>query len=502
VSAPGSDVEGALSELERIVGPEHVRRSDRIPEEDTHDESLTVSPVTPLAVVRPENTEEVSRILALAQAEHVPVVARGGGTGLSGGALPVPEGIVVAFDRMDRILEVDDQNHVAVAQPGVTLAALDEVLRPRALLYPVNPGEMSASLGGTVNTNAGGMRAIRYGVTRHHVLGLELVLAGGHVLRTGGRYVKSSSGYDLTQLVVGSEGTLALVTEVTVRLVPRLPHTVTLLAPFSSLEEIARAVPPVVRSGVAPLVLEYLDALTMAAIADAAGLDLGVPDDVREASSAYLVVVLESGDVRRLDEDTEVAATLLGELGALDVYVLPPSAGLALITARERAFYVAKAAGADDIVDTVVPRAAIPHFLAEVARLSAVHASLISGCGHVGDGNVHLSVFQPDPAKRDALLHAIFEAAAQHGGAVSGEHGIGTEKQAYFLALEQPEKLALMRRIKAAFDPDGILGPGRLLDTRATNTCDETGRRAHGGAIPATQGEDRVRDEAWARTAP
>jgi glycolate oxidase len=453
-----------LDALRTIVGAAHVAAGTDVHDEDTHDESLTGKPVRPTAVVRPATTDEVSALLSLADSARVPVVARGSGTGLSGGARPVAEGIVVCFDRMNRILEIDQQNHVAVVQPGVTLRELDDALRSFGLVYPVHPGETSASLGGNVATNAGGMRAVRYGVTRHHVLGLEVVLAGGQILRTGGKFVKSSSGYDLTQLVLGSEGTLALVTEVTVKLAPRLAHNATLLAPFETLELVAAAVSPMLGGGVTPLILEYLDALAMGGIVRAAGLELGVPDEVRELAASYLVVVLESSHADRLERDTETTAELLGRLGALDVYVLPPAAGAELIVARERAFFVAKALGVDDVVDTVVPRAEIPAFLEETARLAAEHGAIVSGCGHVGDGNVHLSVFQPDAERRHDLLEALFRLACDHGGAVSGEHGIGTEKQSYWLELEDPVKVALMRRIKAAFDPNGILGPGRLLD--------------------------------------
>jgi glycolate oxidase len=453
-----------LDSLRAIVGRDHVDAGDAVREEDTHDEALTAEPVRPAAVVRPHTTEEVSALLAFADSALVPVVARGSGTGLAGGAMPVANGIVVCFDRMNRILEIDEQNHVAVVQPGLTLRELDDALAPRGFLYPVYPGEMSASLGGNVATNAGGMRAVRYGVTRHNVLGVELVLPGGQVLRTGGKFVKSSSGYDLTQLVLGSEGTLALVTEVTLKLVPRLEHNATLLAAFATLESVASAVPRLLGGGVTPLILEYLDTGVMAAIVHESGLELGVPDETRARTAAYLVVVLESSHADRLEQDTEAAAELLAQLGALDVYVLPRTAGMNLIAARERVFFVGKALGADDIVDTVVPRAEIPAFLADTAHLAVEHGAIVSGCGHVGDGNVHLSVFQPDPARRHDLLESLFRSARDHGGAVSGEHGIGTEKQSYWLALEDPAKIALMRRIKAAFDPNGILGPGRLLD--------------------------------------
>jgi glycolate oxidase len=346
----------------------------------------------------------------------------------------------------------------------VSLEELDRATAGQGLVYPVFPGENSASLGGNVATNAGGMRAIKYGVTRHQVLALEAVLATGEVIRTGGRFVKSSTGYDLTQLIVGSEGTLALVTEATVKLYPRPGHGATVLVPFATLAEVTVAVPRIVASGVGPLILEYIDVLTMVAITASAGLDLGIPGEVQDAAAAYLVVGLENGREDRLEEDVATLAALLVELGAMEIYVLPPQAAGQLISAREKAFFVAKAAGADDIIDVVVPRAAIPAFLATAGELAAGHGTLVTGCGHVGDGNVHLSVFQPDPARRAEVLRAIFRAGMDLGGAISGEHGIGTEKKRYFAELEDPTKLALMRRIKDAFDPHGILGPDVLFD--------------------------------------
>jgi glycolate oxidase len=276
--------------------------------------------------------------------------------------------------------------------------------------------------------------------------------------------VKATTGYDLTQLILGSEGTLALVTEATLKLYPRAPHSATVLAPFPTVGEVTTAVPRIVASGVGPLILEYIDLLTMSAITGHVGLDLGIPAEVQEQALAYLVVVVENTHADRLEDDVAAVAELVTELGALDVYVLPPQAGAQLIDAREKAFWVAKANGADDIVDVVVPRAAIPTYMEKVAAIADAHQSWVAGCGHAGDGNVHLSVFQKDPDTRSRIVREILQAGLDSGGAISGEHGLGTEKKAYFEALEDPTKLALMRRIKAAFDPNGIMNPGTIFD--------------------------------------
>jgi glycolate oxidase len=456
-------MDDVLAHLRKAVGDANVLSGADVHADYTHDEAMTARPVTPLAVVLPGSTEEVADILRTASERRVPVVVRGSGTGLSGACLPRADGILIAFDRMRAIRDIDTENQVAVVEPGVTLEELDHALAPLGLIYPVSPGELSASLGGNVATNAGGMRAVRYGVTRHHVLGLEAVLADGTVLRTGGKFVKSSSGYDLTQLLIGSEGTLAVTTEITLKVHPRLTASATVLSPFATLAQVADAVPHIVGSGVDPSILEYIDVLAMAGITGSAGLDLGVPEEIRAGTAAYLVVVLEGTQAARVEEDMAQLAELLAARGALDVFVLPSGAGAKLIAAREKAFFVSKAAGADDIVDAVIPRAAIPDYLAQVADLAGRHGALVTGCGHVGDGNVHLSVFQPDEGRRHALLHAIFETAIAAGGAISGEHGIGTEKLPYFLETQDAVNLELMRAIKRVFDPLGILGPERLL---------------------------------------
>jgi glycolate oxidase len=222
-------------------------------------------------------------------------------------------------------------------------------------------------------------------------------------------------------------------------------------------------VPRIVASGIGPLILEYIDAFTMDTMSQSLGVDVGVPADVRQQTQAYLVVMVEQTTEARLDEDVADVAGQLHDLGALDVYVLPPTAATSLIEAREKAFWLAKAAGADDIVDVVVPRASIAAFVTKVGEIADAHGTFVVGCGHAGDGNVHLSVFQPDADVRSATVRSLFEAGMALGGVLSGEHGVGRTKRPYFLDLEDPVKLALLRRIKAAFDPDGILNPGVVL---------------------------------------
>ncbi len=429
-----------------------------------HDEALGGTPQRPAFVVCPADTAQVAALLRIASERGLAVTARGMGTGVSGAAVPRPGGLLVSFERMTDV-QVDTANHVAVVQPGVTLTRLDAILAEHGLCYPVHPGETGSSLGGNVATNAGGMRAVKYGVTRHHVLGVEAVLPGGEVIRTGGKLVKTSTGYDLTQLIIGSEGTLALVTEATLRLHPRPTHQTTLLVPFPDLAAVTAAVPALVASGVGPTLCEYIDAFTMDAITARADLGLGLPPAVLAATAAYLVVALEGHHPDRLDADTAAVGELLAGFGAAETYVLPATAARRLIEAREQAFWVVKAMGADDLVDVVVPRAAMAAFLDRVAALAdAVPDARVVGCGHAGDGNVHLAVFCPDPVRRAELMREIFTSGMALGGAISGEHGIGTAKKPWFLALEDPDKIALMRRIKAAFDPAGILNPGVLFD--------------------------------------
>jgi len=453
-----------LANLADVVGADNVSAGADLSDDYAHDEALGGEPQVPLAVVRPATTEHVARLLRFATEHGVPITARGAGTGLSGGCVSRADGVVVSFERMKRIVEIDTENHVAVVEAGVTLHELNAALEPLGLLYPVFPGEDSATLGGNVATNAGGMRAVKYGVTRHHVLGLEAVLATGEVIRSGGKFVKTSTGYDLTQLIIGSEGTLALVTQVIVKLVPRLAFGATLLAPFRTLSEAMNAVPALVLHGIGPLMVEYIDRITMTAITAQSGLELGVSAAAQDETQAYLLVVLEGRTQTRVDEDMEAAGEILAEHAAIDVFVLQANAATGLVEAREKSFWAAKNAQASEVVDIVIPRASLPEYMEEVARIAGRYGTMIPGCGHAGDGNVHLAVFEHDEAKHGGIMRELFLAGQSLGGVISGEHGIGKVKKKYFMELEDPVKIALLRRIKQAFDPAGILNPGTVFD--------------------------------------
>ena len=443
-----------------IVGEHNLLTGDAISDDYSHDEELAQPPQKPAYVAKPASAEEVALLLKAATEHGTPVTARGSGSGLSGAARPREGGLLISFERMNAVLEVDTTNQVAVVQPGVTLTDLEAATADTGLQYMVHPGELSSSVGGNVGTNAGGMRAVKYGVARHNVLGLQAVLPTGEIIRTGGRIAKVSTGYDLTQLIVGSEGTLALATEVIVKLHPRLDHSATVLAPFTNFDQVMEAVPQILASGLVPYILEYIDNMTMAALVYGQNLELGVPDKIRDSCEAYLVVALENRTAERLEEDVERAGELVVDLGAMDAYVLEGSSARKLIEAREKAFWAAKAVGADDIIDTVVPRGSMPKFLATARSMAAMADGAVIGCGHAGDGNVHLGIFCKDANKRKQLMIDIFELAMELGGAISGEHGLGRAKTPYFLELEDPAKIALLGRIKQSFDPAGILNPG------------------------------------------
>jgi glycolate oxidase len=450
--------------LRAIVGEENVLADDGIKEEYARDEGLTVKPCSPEVVVKPGSTEEVAKILRLANEKRVPVTPRGAGTGLSGGCVAVCGGILLSLERMNRILEIDEENYVAVVEAGVVLADLFKASKARGLSYPIYPGEESATLGGNVATNAGGMMAVKYGVTRNHVLGLEAVLPTGEIIEAGGKYVKVSTGYDLTQLLVGSEGTLAVVTKVILKLLPSPKASATLLVPFRDLKAGIRVVPRILKSWVIPVTIEFLEKPVFNAMENYTGKKVPLSERVRDEAEAFLIIVVEGKDSEEALKDAESIGNICMENGAIDVFVPPTEkAGRELLELREKAFYAVKEAGATDLMDVVVPRCEIPNFVEQIHEVSVKHTTTITGAGHAGDGNVHLAIFEKDADKLHTILKEIYMVGKRLGGTVSAEHGIGSEKRLFLLEIEDKTKIELMRRIKKAFDPNSILNPEKIF---------------------------------------
>jgi glycolate oxidase len=458
---PMNDV---IERLRAIVGEENVLVGDDINQEYACDEALTVKPRLPELVVKPGSAEEVANILRLANEKRISVTPRGGGTGLCGGCVAVTGGILLSLEQMNRILEIDEENYVAVVEAGVVLEDLYKAVEARGLYYPIYPGEVSSTVGGNVATNAGGMRAVKYGVTRHFVLGLEAVLPTGENIETGGKYVKVSTGYDLTQLLVGSEGTLAVVTKVILKLLPRPKATTTLFVPFKDLNDGIIAVPIILKSGVIPVTIEFLEKLGLNAMEDYTGRKVPISERVRAEAEAFLIIVLEGKSSEEALRDAEFITDICMKHGAIDVFVPPTErAGRELLDLREKAYYAAKDAGATDIVDIVVPRGEIPKFVKKIHEISAKYATIIAGAGHAGDGNVHLAILEQDADKLSMILKEIYRVGKTLGGTISAEHGIGSERRKYLLEMEDKVKIKLMRRIKKAFDPNNILNPEKIF---------------------------------------
>jgi len=293
---------------------------------------------------------------------------------------------------------------------------------------------------------------------------LEAVLPNGAIIETGGKYVKFSTGYDLTQLIVGSEGTLAVVTKVILKLLPHPKATTTLFVPFRDLNDGIRAVPIILKSGVVPVTIEFLEKLGLNAMEDYTGRKVPMSERVRDEAEAFLIIVLEGKSSEEAFRDAEFIGDICMNHGAIDVFVPPTErTGRGLLDLREKAYYAAKDAGATDLVDIVVPRSEIPKFVEQIHEISVKYATIIAGAGHAGDGNVHLAILEQDADKLSMILKEIYRVGKTLGGTISAEHGIGSERKKYLLEMEDKAKIELMRRIKKAFDPNNILNPGKIF---------------------------------------
>lgn len=447
-----------------VTEPRRVLSGGEIGEDYAHDELGGVSN-PPEAIVRVLSTGEVSRLLAYADERRIPVVARGSGTGLVGAAVAVEGGLMLDLSAMNKILELDRDNLTVTVQPGVLLMELAAFAEDNGFLYPPDPGEKSATIGGNISTNAGGMRAVKYGVTRDYVRALTVVLPGGQVMELGGKVVKNSTGYSIKDLIVGSEGTLAVITQAVLKLVPKPAVSVSLLLPFDSMDEALDAVPEIVRSQAAPTAIEYMSREVILFSEDYLGKRF--PED---SHAAYLLLTFDGGSAEQVEAEYSAVADLCQGLGARDALIIDTDERKDSVWPARGAFLEAIKASTTEMdeCDVVVPRSRIADFIKFTHQVAAELALRIPSFGHAGDGNLHVYICRDSLAEdvwREKLARAfdlMYDKAAEMGGLVSGEHGIGWAKKGYMARQYGPEEIALMARIKAAFDPNNILNPGKV----------------------------------------
>jgi glycolate oxidase len=439
-----------------------------------HDEfSMKEIAHEPDIVVRPGSTAEVAAVVRIANANGIPVTPRGGATGLCGGCVPVRGGIVLSLERMDRVLEVDADNQMAVTEAGVRLSDFTRAVEEAGLYFPPHPGDESAMMGGLVATNAGGSRAVKYGTIRNYVRGLELVTPAGDVLRLGGKLEKSSTGYNLMHLIIGSEGTLGVVTQVILHLKARPGLTRSLVVPFEELEPALETVPLIMKRGIVPLAVEFLEiepiTLTEAHIHKKWPTKLG---------KTHLLVILDASSDEEMDRLSQAVAEICCEKGAIDVFIADTPSKQDEVLAIRSKIYDAIKAGTVEILDIAVPRAEVAGHVRKVREVAARYGIWLPTFGHAADGNVHTHIMKsryeggamvPVPesewrAKADAVREELFRDGKARGGVISGEHGIGLVKKPYLSLVLAEKEIEIMRGIKRVFDPRGIMNPGKIFD--------------------------------------
>ncbi len=418
----------------------------------------------PEAVLFPETTEEVTAILRLANQFLFPVTARGGGVGYTGGAVPVDGGVVIGTDRMNRIYEVNQDDLYAVCQPGVRTIELQEAAESKGLLFAPDPASYKDSyIGGNIAENAGGMRTPKYGVTKHSVLGLEVVTATGEVIRTGGRTVKNVVGFDLTGLMCGSEGMLGIITEATLKLLPLPEATSTVRASFRSMEEACQVLTAFTPEGLLPMAMEVIDRNSIGAVEQHYAFGFS-----KDAEAVLLVAV--DGDPEQVDRESRQIEQILSENGGFDILRSENKEDENRLWDARRAISPAlmKYGTLKINEDVVVPRSKVPELIRRVEEIGEKHATFVANFGHAGDGNIHVNFLcsKEDPSSIRRAREAVrdtFELAVELGGTISGEHGIGYVKAPYMeLAVDAPT-LDVMKQIKKLFDPNGILNPGKMF---------------------------------------
>ena len=449
--------------LTSIVGADHIRTDAASLEAYGVDALGQGHP--PDLVALPANTAQVAAIARFCNEQRMPLVVRGAGTGFTGGAVPTRGGLVLSMERMNRILEIDEANLLAVVEPNVITADLQRAVEKVGLFYPPDPASLEmSSIGGNVAECAGGPRAFKYGTTKRYVLALEAVLPTGEIVESGSKAVKNVVGYDLTQLLVGSEGTLAIITKVTLRLIPKPPARATLLALFADIRAAVDAVSALIQRRVVPAALELIDADSLSAIRD------HLRQDVVPPGTGAVLIVESDGMQAAVDEEIDRVAEACRDTGAMRVSLAASEEDRdRLWNVRRLLSGALKATGLLKINhDVVVPRGRVPELFAVIDALREAHQLRIAAFGHAGDGNIHVNLMvdgrdvQQRVRAKDAE-RALFEQVVALEGSISGEHGIGFAKAQYIGLELAPQEIALMKRVKTAFDPNGILNPGKIF---------------------------------------
>ncbi len=456
---------GILAEIRTLVGSESVTTEPDALTLYGQDETEDLL-FRPEVVVKPANTQEVSALLALATRHCIPVTPRAGGTGLSGGALPVRGGILLSMERFNRILEIDTQNLQAVVEPGVITQKLQEAVEAVGLCYPPDPASRgSCHIGGNLAECAGGPHAVKYGVTRDYVLGFEAILPNGEVFTTGARVLKNVTGYNLAQLIIGSEGTLAVITRVIVRLIPLPRHRKVVLVAFASLEDAAAAVATIFQRGITPSALEFLERAAVKAAEERQGKRFPNGD-----AAAQLLIEVDGYHEEPLAGEIQVIAEAVEAHNAVDVLLAEDRGKVEEVWALRRGIGEAvKSISAYREEDTVVPRAKLPDLVTGAKRICGAYGLTTICYGHAGDGNVHVNILKDSMDQQtwerviDPAIRELFALVMSLGGTLSAEHGIGYAQKSYLPIALSPVELRLMREIKSVFDPAGILNPGKIF---------------------------------------
>jgi glycolate oxidase len=456
--------------FKKIVGDQYVFTDEETLNICAKDETENLH-FLPDIVIKPRTAEEISAVMKICNEFKIPVTPRGAGTGLSGGALPHVGGVVISFQRMNTILEIDEANLQVTTEPGVITQVLQNAVKEKGLFYPPDPSSYgSCFIGGNIAENSGGPKAVKYGVVKDYVLNLQVVLPTGEIIWTGANVLKNSTGYNLTQLIVGSEGTLGLVTKIVLKLIPHPKYDLLMLVPFNDLEKAGAAVSAIFRAGFTPSALELVEANALKIVSKFVdSSSIGIGDDV----AAHIIIEVDGNDTEVLMKDMEAIAGVLGEYDCGEIYFADDAQQKAeLWKLRRRVAEAVKIDGYTIEEDTVVPRAALPTLIKGIKALSIEYDFEVVSYGHAGDGNLHVRikkegcVYSLNNEKIIPALKALFTLIKSLGGTISGEHGIGLIQKEFIPIMFDEITLNIMRNIKKAFDPNSILNCGKIFDLK------------------------------------